>query len=125
MKPGSPYVIHNDIRFGPLEKMSIPELVAANSERWFNQSLSSVNDCVVRLGIIHGEFHWHHHDKEDEFFYVVSGRLLVDLEGRTEELAPGEGIMVPHGVKHRTRAPEKTVMLMFEGASVVPTGDPE
>ena len=125
MKPESPYVIRNDIRFGPLEKLSIPELVAANSERWFNQSLCSVNDCVVRLGIIHGEFHWHHHDKEDEFFYVVSGRLLVDLEGRTEELAPGEGIMVPHGVRHRTRAPEKTVLLMFEGASVVPTGDPE
>ncbi len=125
MKPESPYVIRNDIRFGPLEKLSIPELVAANSERWFNQSLCSVNDCVVRLGIIHGEFHWHHHDKEDEFFYVVSGRLLVDLEGRTEELGPGEGIMVPHGVRHRTRAPEKTVLLMFEGASVVPTGDPE
>jgi mannose-6-phosphate isomerase-like protein (cupin superfamily) len=123
MKPESPYVIHNDIRFGPLAKLSIPDLVAGNKERWFNQSLCRVNDCVARLGIIHGEFHWHHHDKEDEFFYVVSGRLLVDLEGRTEELRPGEGIMVPHGVRHRTRAPEKTVMLMFEGAGVVPTGD--
>jgi mannose-6-phosphate isomerase-like protein (cupin superfamily) len=119
------YVIQSDIRFGPLEKLSIPELVAENTEPWFNQSLCRVNDCVARVGIIYGEFHWHHHDLEDEFFYVVSGRLLVDLEDRTETLEPGEGIMVPKGVRHRTRAPEKTVMLMFEGSGIVPTGDPQ
>lgn len=119
------YVIHNDIRFGPLEKLSVPDLVANNSEPWYNQSLCRVNDCVARLGIIQGEFHWHHHDLEDEFFYVVEGQLLVDLENRTEQLEPGEGILIPRGVRHRTRAPVKTVMLMFEGAGVVPTGDPE
>lgn len=117
------YVIQNDIRFGPMTKFSVPQQVAECRHPWFNQSLCTVNDCVARLGIFQGEFHWHHHDKEDELFYVVSGKLLVDFEDRTETLGPGEGIMVPHGIRHRTRAPEKTVALMFEGAGVVPTGD--
>lgn len=117
------YVIQNNIRFGALRKFSTSGIVEENKHPWFNQSLCLVNDCVARLGIFQGEFHWHHHDKEDELFYVVSGKLLVDFEDRTEELGPGEGIMVPHGVRHRTRAPEKTVALMFEGAGVVPTGD--
>ena len=117
------YIIQNDIRFGPMAKFSIPKLVSDCAHPWFNQSLVRVNDCVARMGIFHGEFHWHHHDQEDELFYVVTGKLLVDFEDRTEELGPGEGIMVPRGTRHRTRAPEKTVTLMFEGAGVVPTGD--
>ncbi len=80
---------------------------------------------MVRLGVMQGEFHWHHHDEEDEFFYVVEGRFLIDLqeEGRTVELTPRQGFSVPRGVVHRTRAPERTVILMFESAGVVPTGD--
>ena len=117
------YVIQTDVKFGPRELVDIPALVSACQEPWFNQSLCRVNDCVVRLGILHGEFHWHHHDEEDEFFYVIDGRLLVDFEDRTEELTPGKGILVPRKVRHKTRAPEKTVVLMFEGVGVVPTGD--
>ena len=117
------YVIQTDVKFGPMELVDIPALVSACQEPWFNQSLCKVNDCVVRLGILHGEFHWHHHDEEDEFFYVIDGRLLVDFEDRTEELTPGKGILVPRKVRHKTRAPEKTVVLMFEGVGVVPTGD--
>jgi mannose-6-phosphate isomerase-like protein (cupin superfamily) len=82
-----------------------------------------VNDAVVRLGVVHGEYHWHKHDHEDEFFYVVEGRFIVDLEGRSVELLPRQGITVPRGVVHRTRAPERTVILMVEAAGVVPTGD--
>jgi mannose-6-phosphate isomerase-like protein (cupin superfamily) len=82
-----------------------------------------VNESVIRLGVVQGEYHWHKHDREDEFFYVVEGRLLIDLEGRTVELAPRQGFVVPKGVVHRTRAPERTVMLMVEPAGVVPTGD--
>ena len=117
-----PYDTHLDVLHGPLETVDVPALVAANRARWYNQTLCRVNDAVVRLGVVQGEYHWHHHDVEDEFFYVVSGRLLVDLEGRTVELTPGRGIVVPHGVEHRTRAPEKTVMLMVERAGIVPTG---
>ena len=117
------YHINKDIRFGPLELIDIPKTVEECEEAWFNQTLCRVNDCVVRLGIIHGEFHWHKHEEEDEMFYVVDGKLLVDLEGKTFELGPRQGILVPRGVVHRTRAPEKTVMLMVEGSGVEPTGD--
>ncbi len=117
------YAINRDIRYQPLEVVDLPALVRACTERWYNQTLCRVNDCLVRMGIFEGEFHWHKHDEEDEFFHVVSGRLLVDLQGRTVELEPGQGIVVPRGVVHRTRANERTVVLMVEGAGVEPTGD--
>jgi mannose-6-phosphate isomerase-like protein (cupin superfamily) len=117
------YSIDLNIRYGPLEVVDVPALVAACTDPWYNQSLCRVNDCVVRLGVFLGEFHWHKHDKEDEFFHVVSGRLAIDLEGRTVELSPGQGFTIPHGVVHRTRASERTVVLMVEGAGVQPTGD--
>lgn len=119
------YSINLDRAFGPLELVDVSTLAEAVEERWHNQTLVAVNDCVVRLGVMQGEFHWHHHDEEDEFFYVVDGRFLIDLEteDRTVELRPKQGFMVPKGVVHRTRAPERTVVLMIEGAGVVPTGD--
>lgn len=117
------YDIRTDVKFGPLELVDVRALAAACREDWFNQTLCRVNDSVVRLGVVKGEFHWHKHDEEDEFFYVVEGRWLIDLEDRTVELAPGQGFTVPKGVRHRTRAPERTVILMIEGASVTPTGD--
>ena len=116
------YDIRLDVRHGPLERIDVAGLAAAH-EPWFNQTLCRVGQSVVRLGIIEGDFHWHHHDDEDEFFYVLEGKLYVDLEGRTIELAPGHGTLVPKGVRHRTRAPERTVLLMFAGATVTPTGD--
>jgi mannose-6-phosphate isomerase-like protein (cupin superfamily) len=78
---------------------------------------------VVRLGIVEGEFHWHKHDEEDEFFFVLEGKLLLDLQEGTVELTPQQGYTVPKGVVHRTRAKERTVMLMVEKSSVVPTGN--
>jgi mannose-6-phosphate isomerase-like protein (cupin superfamily) len=82
-----------------------------------------VNDAVARLGVLEGEFHWHKHEAEDEFFFVLEGKLLIDSEGRTAELEPGQGLVVPRGVPHRPRAPERTVVLMFEKETVVATGD--
>jgi len=116
------YRLHLDVRFGALERFDVNAIVDACADPWWNQTLVRVNDCVARIGIVHGEFHWHRHDEEDELFYVLSGRLLLDLEGETIELGPGQGITVPRGVLHRTRAPEKTVMLMVEGAGVDPEG---
>ena len=123
MSEQKPYSINTDIRFGPLELIDIPQMVEDCQEDWFNQTLCQVNDCVVRLGIIRGEFHWHKHDNEDEFFYVVNGQLFIDLEGRSFELGPKQGITVPKGIMHKTRAPEGVVILMVEGSGVVPTGD--
>lgn len=117
------YKFNNDIHFGPLEMIDIPAMVAACDDPWFNQTLCQVNDCVVRLGIIRGDFHWHKHDKEDEFFYVVNGKLFIDLEDKKVELQPMQGYMIPKGVLHRTRAPDGAVILMVEGAGVIPSGD--
>ncbi|MEX2219476.1 MAG: cupin domain-containing protein [Phycisphaerales bacterium] len=118
------YVMNMEPKFGFLELIDVEALRRSVTEPWWNQTLCRVNDCVVRLGVVQGEFHWHKHDHEDEFFYVVDGRLLIDLEeGRTVELLPKQGFTVPRGVVHRTRAPEKTAMLMIEGAGVRPTGD--
>ncbi len=121
--PAYPYSTHLDVKYGPLELVDVPALVAACQHPWYNQTLCRVNDSVVRLGIVQGEYHWHKHDDEDEFFYVVEGRFLIDLEGRTVELGPRQGFVVPRGVVHRTRAPERAVILMVEGAGIVPTGD--
>ena len=120
-----PYSINVDEAFGPLQPVDVQALADRVKDLWYNQTLVRVNDCVVRLGVMQGEFHWHHHDEEDEFFYVVDGRFLIDLqeEDRTVELAPKQGFTVPRRVVHRTRAPERTVILMIEGAGVVPTGD--
>ena len=124
MNDQPPYHINLDARFDGLELMDVGALAAACREQWFNQTLTAVNDCVVRLGVLHGEFHWHKHKAEDEFFFVLQGRFLIDLEdGRTVVLEPQQGFMVPRGIVHRTRAPERTVILMMEGASVQPTGD--
>jgi len=117
------YSIRTDVKFAPLELVDVKGLADGCTERWWNQTLSRVNDSVVRLGVFEGEFHWHKHDREDEFFYVLEGKLLLDLPERTAELSPGQGLVVPRGVVHRTRAPARTVVLMVEAATVVPTGD--
>ncbi len=119
------YSINLDWAFDALELVDVDALAGPVEDRWYNQTLVGVNDCVVRLGVMQGEFHWHHHDAEDEFFYVVDGRFMIDLEAedRTVELGPKQGFMVPRSVVHRTRAPERTVILMFEGSGVAPTGD--
>ena len=117
-----PYETRLDIAFQPLEVVDVQKIVDATTHPWFNQTLCAVNESVVRLGVLHGEYHWHHHETEDEFFFVVSGRFLIDLEDRTVELGPGQGFVVTKGLRHRPRAPEKTVVLMVETAGIVPTG---
>jgi ethanolamine utilization protein EutQ (cupin superfamily) len=108
----------------PLEVIDVPQLVEACQDQWYNQTLCQVDESVVRLGVVLGEYHWHKHENEDEFFYVVSGQLLIDLEDRSIDLTPGKAVVIPKGVMHRPRAPERTVILMVERAGIVPTGTP-
>ena len=119
---GFSYNTRLNVLHEPLEVIDVQGLVAACQDQWYNQTLCRVDEAVVRLGVVQGEYHWHHHDEEDEFFYVVSGRFLIDLEDRTVDLAPGNGFVVPKGVKHRPRAPERTVILMVERSGIIPTG---
>jgi mannose-6-phosphate isomerase-like protein (cupin superfamily) len=118
-----PYETRLNILHQPLEIINEKALADACEYKWYNQTLCKTNDSVIRLGVIEGEYHWHKHDQDDEFFYVVEGQLLIDLEERTVELAPRQGFVVPKGIMHRTRAPERTVILMVENAGIVPTGD--
>lgn len=125
-----PYATHLNVLFDPLEKIELNKLVAAVRDKWYNQTLVRVNESVVRVGVMQGEYHWHEHTADDEFFFVLDGTFLIDLEPRSDGVTPGrvitlgprDGFVVPKGVRHRTRAPERAVILMVETANVVPTG---
>lgn len=119
-----PYVNHMNILHDSLELIDVPSLVKNCTDKWFNQTLCRVNDSVVRLGILQGEYHWHKHEKEDEFFFTLEGKFIIDIEGKESvELYPQQGYVVPKGVVHKTRAPIKSVVLMIETAGIIPTGD--
>jgi len=109
--------------YGHMQVIDINEYVAQAEQKWVNYTLCPINNSLVRLGIFEGEFHWHHHDMEDELFFVISGWLYLDLKDRTVELMPNQGFAVPKGVEHRTRAKERTIVLMVEGDTVDPKGD--
>jgi mannose-6-phosphate isomerase-like protein (cupin superfamily) len=118
-----PYATYLNILFPQLSRIDVPSLVDAVQDRWYNQTLCKVNDSVVRLGVMQGEYHWHKHDDDDEFFFCLDGEFLIDLEDRTVTLGVSQGFVVPKGVVHRTRAPDKCVILMVENAGIIPTGN--
>ena len=122
-QPNYPYATYLDIKFPALRVVDVPAVVKVCTDKWYNQTLCQVNDSVVRLGVVQGEYHWHKHDNDDEFFFVLEGHFVIDLEDRSVDLQPQQGFVVPKGVKHRTRAPDRAVILMVETAAIVPTGD--
>ena len=117
------YVTRLEIKYKHSEVVDIPQMVRECKDKWFNETLTKVNESVVRVGIVQGEYHWHKHEKDDEFFFVLDGTLFVDLQDRTIELKPHQGVTITKGLIHRTRAPQKVVMLMVENAGIIPTGD--
>jgi mannose-6-phosphate isomerase-like protein (cupin superfamily) len=118
------YDIQTDALYGPLDLIEAGKLADECPEKWWNRTLCKVNDSVARIGVFEGEFHWHKHDREDELFFVLEGTFFLDIEGKgTIELGPRQAMMVPKGVVHRTRSPKRSVVLMVEAATVVPTGD--
>ena len=92
-----PYATHLDILFGAMETIDVGALVESVRDEWYNQTLCKVNDAVVRVGVIRGEYHWHKHQNEDEFFLVLSGRLLIDFE-RQDDDTPGKVVVLGGGV---------------------------
>ncbi len=121
--PSYPYETRLNIYYQPLEIIEEKQLADACTFQWYNQTLCQVNDAVVRLGVFLGEYHWHKHDADDEFFYVLEGQLLIDLEERTVTLEPRQSFVVPKGILHRTQASQRTVVLMVENAGIIPTGN--
>ena len=122
-EPSFPYETRLNVYYQPLEIIEERKLADECTFPWYNQTLCQVNGSVVRLGVFQGEYHWHKHEEDDEFFYVIEGLLLIDLEGRVVSLDPRRGFVVPKGVMHRTRAPQRTVALMVENAGIIPTGN--
>jgi len=121
--PDYNYTTKLDIKFKLFKLIDIPQLVMETKNKWFNQTLTEVNGSVVRVGIVEKEYHWHKHEIDDEFFFVLEGKLFVDIEDKTIELNPGQGVTISKNVTHRTRATQKTVMLMVENKGIIPTGD--
>ncbi len=114
-----------DVRFKHQELIDIATIVDECNDKWFNQTLTKINDSVARIGIVEGEYHWHSHENDDEFFFVLSGKLYIDLEDKTIELNPNQGVTISKGVRHRPWAPHTTVMLMVETAAIDPIGNNE
>ena len=117
-----------DIQMAPicngLEKVRIDDAKKLSDHPWFNRTLCRVNDSFVRIGVFQGEFHWHAHEKEDEFFYVLEGELEIKIEGRNSILLkPNEGVMIPKNVRHKPKAPNGATVLMIEKDTIVPTGN--
>lgn len=106
-----------------LVKFNVYDLTNGLEDDWKNFVVSEVNDHVVRLSLLQRDFHWHSHSKSDEVFYVIQGKLFVDLEDRTEELHPGEMITIPKNVQHRTRSQDRTILLCFESMDNDVSGD--
>jgi mannose-6-phosphate isomerase-like protein (cupin superfamily) len=89
-----------------------------------NRTLVQVGEILVRLGVMKGEFHWHKHDEQDEFFFVLDGQFSIELEGaETVELGPRQAFSVPAGMLHRPVVPVRSTVLMIEKTGVVATGD--
>ncbi len=116
------YSIDLKVKFKPLEVIDISKIIENCTKKWQNLSLCEVNDSVVRLAVIEGEFHWHKHDKEDEFFFVIEGVLLIDLEDSTIKLNPNQCFTIPKSILHRTRAPSRTSILLIENRTIKPMG---
>lgn len=125
MKKQYDYNQQMNIKYSHHEVIDVPKIVEECNEKWFNQTLTKVNGSVARIGIVEGEYHWHKHDDDDEFFFVLSGKLFIDLEDKTIELNPHQGTTISKGIMHRPRAPKKTVMLMVETDSIDPIGEEE
>ncbi|HZY81110.1 MAG TPA: cupin domain-containing protein [Cyclobacteriaceae bacterium] len=122
-KTNSDYNIDLAVKYGHQEMIDVNKIARETTLQWSNQTLTQVNGSVVRLGVVEGEFHWHKHDNDDEFFFVTEGQLLIDLEDKTITLNPGQGVTISKGVMHRPRAPKRTVILMVETSEIQPVGD--
>src|SRR5215471_2652818 len=118
------YAISYQPLFGTLQSIDVQALIDQVDDPWYNQTLIQVGDVLVRLGVMEGEFHWHKHDQQDEFFFVLDGLFRIELDGAdTVELGPRQAFTVPAGMLHRPVVPARSAVLMIEKAGVIATGD--
>lgn len=104
-------------------KVCVEEKLAAINEYWSPRIVADLNNQQVKLARLYGEFVWHHHEHEDELFYVIKGTLIIELRDRNIELNEGELVVIPKGVEHRPVARDEVHVLLFEPAGTVNTGN--
>ena len=108
-----------------MEKVNLEEKFAAFAEHWRPKIVGELNGQEVKVVKFQGEFVWHQHEREDELFLVWRGQMRIEFRDRTVELGPGEFLVVPHGIEHRTAADEEVEVVLFEPAATRNTGSAE
>ena len=106
-----------------MQKINLTEKLSKFSAHWSPKIIAELNGQHVKLVKFRGEFVWHHHEHEDELFYVVGGSFRMELRDRTVELREGEMFVVPRGVEHRPVADEEVAVMLFEPAATLNTGN--
>ena len=106
-----------------MERINLAEKFAHFSEQWQPKIVAELNGQEVKLVKVKGIFPWHHHDHEDEMFLVWRGRFRLEFRDKIVELGPGEFMVVPHGIEHRTAADEEAEIILFEPAAMRNTGN--
>lgn len=106
-----------------MQKLNLSEKLALVRDTWNPRIIAELNGQQVKVVKLLGEFVWHAHEREDEMFLVLRGRMRIDFRDGTVELGEGDAVVVPRGVEHRPAADEECSVLLFEPASTVNTGD--
>jgi mannose-6-phosphate isomerase-like protein (cupin superfamily) len=104
-------------------KINLADKLTQFDEQWSPRIVAELNGQHVKLAKLQGEFVWHKHDREDELFHVLKGRLVIEFRDGAVELGPGECLVVPRGVEHKPVAEEECHVLMFEPAGTLNTGN--
>lgn len=106
-----------------IKKVNLKSKLATFNEHWSPKIIGELNQQMVKIAKLKGEFVMHHHEQEDELFYVIDGTLFIEMENQTLELNPGEFVIIPRGVPHKPYAPEEVSILLFEPATTLNTGN--
>jgi len=106
-----------------MDKVNVEQKLSLFSDHWSPKIVAELNGQAVKLVKIAGEFVWHHHDNEDELFYVIKGQLRMEFRDQCVLLNPGEFIVVPRGVEHRPVAEQEVHLILFEPVETLNTGN--
>jgi len=106
-----------------INKVNLEEKLSAVTEYWSPKIVGELNNQYVKIVKVKGSFVWHHHEKEDELFMVLKGKLKIHMKDKTVHLNEGEFFIVPRGVEHKPAADEEVHILLFEPAETLNTGN--
>ncbi|MEO9887231.1 MAG: cupin domain-containing protein [Balneola sp.] len=106
-----------------INKVNLDSKLKTFNEYWTPKIVGELNNQFVKIAKSKGEFIMHKHELEDELFYVIDGKLFIELADKTLELNKGEFVVIPKGIEHKPFAPEEVSVMLFEPASTLNTGN--